>query len=84
MTLTLKYHHHNHSVCLLAYHFVTCTKRRRPELEGIDVDLLKQAVKKYPIEIHVGECMPDHIHLLIQAPATFSPAYIAKAGQRYF
>ncbi|SMC55477.1 IS200/IS605 family transposase [Sporomusa malonica] len=76
--MKMPYIYHNHSVCLLAYHFVTCTKKRKPELEGISLDLFKQAVSKYPLTIHVGEVMPDHIHLLIQAPTTFSPAYIAK------
>ncbi len=78
MTLKLKYITHNHSACLLAYHFVTTTKKRRPELEGISLDLFRMALKKYPVTIHVGEVMADHIHLLVQAPATFSPAYIAK------
>jgi putative transposase len=42
------------------------------------MDLFKQAIEKYPLQIHEGEVMPDHIHLLIQAPATHSPAQIAK------
>lgn len=76
--MKIPYIKHNHSICLLAYHFVTVTKRKKPELEGIDLKLFKQAVEKYPITIHVGEIMPDHIHMLVQAPATFSPSYIAK------
>ena len=76
--MKIPYIKHNHSICLLAYHFVTVTKRRKPELEGIELDLFKLAVEKYPITIHVGEIMPDHIYLLIQAPSTFSPSYIAK------
>jgi putative transposase len=70
--------HHNHSVCLLAYHFVTCPKRRKNDLQGITVDLFAEAISKHPLTIHVGEVMPDHIHLMIQAPATYSPAEIAK------
>jgi putative transposase len=71
--------HHNHSVCLLTYHFVTSPKMRHSELtDDITVDLFKQAIAKYPLQIHVGEIMPDHIHLMIQAPATLSPANIAK------
>ena len=70
MVLKLKYHHHNHSVCLLAYHFVTCTKKRKPELEGISLDLFKQALKKYLIEIHVGEIMLDHISYSSVNPST--------------
>lgn len=78
MTLKLKYITHNHSACLLAYHFVTTTKMRRPELEGITLDLFRLALKKHAVTIHVGEIMPDHCHLLVQTPATYSPAYIAK------
>ena len=78
MTLKLKYITHNHSACLLAYHFVRTTKKRRPELEGITLDLFRLALKKHAIIIHVGEVMVDHCHLLVQAPATYSPAYLAK------
>ncbi|KYZ77179.1 hypothetical protein AXX12_03335 [Anaerosporomusa subterranea] len=76
--MKIPYIKHNHSICLLVYHFVTVTKRRKPEFEGIDLKLFKAAIANYPITIHVGEIMPDHIHLLIQAPAIFSPAYLAK------
>lgn len=57
-----------------------CVKRRRKELtDAITVELFREAVSKYPIEIAVGEVgEQDHIHLMIQAPATFAPSYIAK------
>lgn len=71
--------HHNHSVCLLVYHFVTCPKRRKNELtEAVSVNLFEEAISKYPITIHAGEVMPDHVHFMVQAPATMAPAQIAK------
>jgi len=70
---------HNHSVCLLTYHFVTCPKQRKQVLtDAITVDVFRKAIKNHPLQIHVGEIMPDHIHLLIQSPATLSPAKIAQ------
>jgi len=74
MTLKLKYITHNHSVCLLAYHFVTTTKKRRNKLDDVTLDLFRLALKKYPITIHIGEIMPDHIYPLIQAPSIFASA----------
>lgn len=64
--MKIPYIKHNFSIYLRAYHVVTCTKRRKPELEGIALDLFKHAVEKYPITIHIGEIMPDHIHMLIK------------------
>jgi len=77
--MNLKPIHHNHSVCLLAYHFVTVTKCRRQELQdNITVALFTEAIKHYPLTIHTGEIMPDHVHFMVQAPATIAPAQIAK------
>lgn len=77
--MNLKPIHHNHSVCLLAYHFVTVTKCRKHELiDPVTVDVFAESIKHYPLTIHIGEIMPDHVHFMIQAPATMSPAQIAK------
>ena len=40
--------------------------------------LFEEAIKQYPLTIHTGEVMPDHVHFMIQAPATIAPAQIAK------
>ena len=71
---------HNHSVCLLLFHFVVVCKRRRKELsEEITIDVIKNAIAHHPITIQEGEIGEnDHIHLLVQAPATLSPAEIAR------
>jgi putative transposase len=53
-------------------------KRRRNDLENITVETLRQAISYHPLYIHEAEVMPDHIHLMLQAPATQSPAQIAK------
>ena len=77
--MDLKPIHHNHSVCLLAYHFVAVTKYRKHELtEAITVSLVEKAISNYPLTIHAGEVMPDHVHFMVQSPATIAPAQIAK------
>lgn len=73
--MKFEYIRHNHSTCLLVYHLVFCTKRRQPELkENITVELFKLAISNYPLYIAVGECMPNHVHLMIQAPASYAPS----------
>lgn len=77
--MRLKPIHHNHSVCCIAYHFVTVNYRRRKELPDELVDMVREAVAKYPIKIiegNVGE--RDHLHLVIQSDNTLSPAQVAK------
>jgi len=77
--VNLKPIHHNHSVCLLVYHFVTVTKCRKHELlDPVTVELFTESIRHYPLNILVGEIMPDHVHFMIQAPTTMSPAQIAK------
>lgn len=72
--------HHNHSVCLLTYHFIVVCKKRKKELtEQVTIDLFRKAIEKYPITILEGEIgEQNHVHLLIQTSAILSPAQIAK------
>ena len=71
---------HNHSVCLICFHVVFCTKYRKPELtEAITISLFEQAIGKYSqLKILEGEVMPDHCHFLVQADSTTLPSDIAK------
>ena len=70
---------HNHSVCLLLYHFVTTTKYRRKELTAdITKELIQDAITNYRLQIHSLSVEPDHIHIMVQAPTTHSPADIAR------
>ncbi|MEA1998153.1 MAG: IS200/IS605 family transposase [Euryarchaeota archaeon] len=71
-----------HSVYLCNYHFVFIPKYRKSILGGTvktDMeDLFIKIAKKYEIEIVAMEIMPDHVHLFVNAPPRYSPAYIIK------
>ena len=72
MKLKNGYYTNRHSCYLLQYHLVLVTKFRRPVLQnGIDVFLLDYT-KNYFLEQGVKileiNVMPDHIHILFEAP----------------
>ena len=65
----------------IQYHIVWCTKYRKQVLNnGIDTELLQltnEMCKELDISIITSECMPDHIHLLIDcSPQHFIPTII--------
>ena len=80
-----KYHHVSHSKYLLKYHFVFCCKYRKKCFNGEEVterikSLFTDIAAKSGFSIDVMEVdptMPDHIHVLVDAPPTLSPTDIA-------
>ncbi len=72
----------SHSRYSLQYHLVWIPKYRRSFLVGKIADRLKQILKEiafdYRINIIAMEVMPDHIHMLIEAPPKYSPAKLAQ------
>lgn len=77
-----EYKHKAHNVSVLLYHFVCPTKYRRLVIsEDVDNTLKKvcqEISMRYEIEfIEIGTDK-DHVHFLIQAVPTMSPAKIIK------
>jgi len=68
----------SHSRYSLQYHLVWIPKYRRSFLVGEIADRLKQILKEiafdYRINIIAMEVMPDHVHMLIEAPPKYAPA----------
>ena len=66
------YYRNNHSCFLLQYHLVLVTKYRHPVIKGELEERLKSYVLMYFKErgcpILAVETMPDHIHILFEAP----------------
>jgi len=66
----------------LQYHLVWIPKYRRSFLEGKIAERLKQILKEiardYHIQIIAMEVMPDHVHMLIDAPPKYAPSKIAQ------
>jgi len=71
-----------HSRYDLKYHLVWITKYRRSFLEGQMEIRLRQILtdisSEYDFHIIAQEIMPDHIHMLIEAPPKYPPATIAR------
>jgi len=71
-----------HSRYDLKYHLVWITKYRRSFLFGELATRLQQILseigREYGIHIIAQEVMPDHIHILIEAPPKYAPAMIAQ------
>ena len=66
------YYINRHSCFLLQYHLVLITKYRHPVIKGSIEQWLKDYTQTYFTErdciIQAFECMPDHIHILFDAP----------------
>jgi putative transposase len=64
----------------LKYHIVWIPKYRRGLLSGKIAERLKQILfqiaKEYGFRIIAIEVMPDHVHLLIEAPPKYAPSII--------
>lgn len=69
------------SVCNINYHFVWCTKYRKPYLAGISKDV-KSMLEKICLNrgwtIKELRVMPEHVHLFLEAPPYDSPTGIIK------
>ena len=71
-----------HTKYKIEYHFVWITKYRYPVLTG-DValrlrELVRQNCATFELEIIRGVVSKDHVHLLLSAPPTISPAEIMR------
>lgn len=71
-----------HSKHNLKYHFVWITKYRRSFLEGSIADrlieILDEIAHEYGFQIIAQEVMPDHVHMLIEAPPKYAPSKIVQ------
>ena len=76
------YNNGSHTVYDIKYHFVWITKYRYKILKGNIAlrcrELLRQGCNANGLTIIKGNIMPDHVHLLISAPTTMSPADIMR------
>ena len=65
-----------HGLYDLKYHFVWVTKQRKPVLEGSIGLRLREIIREvcsfYSVKILEGAVRPDHVHLLVSCPPTFS------------
>jgi putative transposase len=70
-----------HAVLDIKYHVVWITKYRYKILRGRVAerarDLLKQICQAREVVIMRGAVSPDHIHMLVSAPATLAPAKLS-------
>ena len=71
-----------HTKYKIEYHFVWITKYRYPVLTG-DValrlrELVRRTCATFELEIIRGVVSKDHVHLLLSAPPTISPAEIMR------
>ncbi len=66
----------------LQYHLVWIPKYRRSFLEGRIAErlmhILKEIARDYSFHIIAMEVMPDHVHLLIEAPPKYAPSKIVQ------
>ena len=71
-----------HAVFDIKYHVVWITKYRYKILRGRVAerarDLLKQICQAGEVVIIRGAVSPDHIHMLVSAPATIAPAKLVQ------
>ena len=72
----------SHSRYNLKYHIVWITKYRRSFLVGELAErlgqMLGQIARDYQFAIIAHEVMPDHVHILIEAPPKYAPSRIVQ------
>ena len=78
----MEYRQGSHTKYKIEYHFVWVTKYRYQVLTG-DValrvrDLARQTCTMLEIEVLRGVVSKDHVHMLVSAPPTISPAEIMR------
>lgn len=77
------YYVNQHSCFLLQYHLVLVTKYRHPvitgDLEAWLKEYIQQYFKKQGLIIQTMECIPDHIHILFDAPPNMNLANFVNA-----
>jgi putative transposase len=77
-----RYRRGPHTVTELKYHFVWKTKYSYPVLQGeIGLrlrELLREICVEKGLTVIKGNIRPNHLHVLVSAPAYYSPAKIAQ------
>jgi putative transposase len=77
-----EYRHSGHAVCDIKYHLVWITKYRYKILRGEVAerarDLIRQICHAREVVIVRGSVSPDHIHMLVSAPAHMAPAKLVQ------
>jgi putative transposase len=74
-------------VSTLRYHLVWCPKFRRPVLGGevaaALAGLLRERAAALGCQVEALEVMPDHVHLVVEAPPTLAPQQIVSQCKGY-
>ena len=77
-----EYRHSGHAVCDIKYHLVWITKYRYKILRGEVAerarDLIRQICHAREVVIVRGSVSPDHIHMLVSAPAHLAPSKLVQ------
>ena len=77
-----EYRHSGHAVCDIKYHLVWITKYRYKILRGEVAerarDLIRQICHAREVVIVRGSVSPDHIHMLVSAPAHMAPSKLVQ------
>ena len=77
-----EYRHSGHAVCDIKYHLVWITKYRDKILRGEVAerarDLIRQICHAREVVIIRGSVSPDHIHMLVSAPAHMAPSKLVQ------
>ena len=80
--MTVEYRTGPHTKYKIEYHFVWITKYRFQVLKGEIAlrvrELVRQTCAMFEIEVLRGVVSKDHIHILVSAPPTISPADIMR------
>ena len=67
---------------VLVYHFVWCTHQRQPlvtaDIERALYRCIEQQAHSLKCTVLAINGMPDHVHIVLRAPAVLSPAQIMK------
>jgi len=71
----------------IGYHFIWCSKYRRPvfvdDIEKRLKQLLKEKAKELSVQILSMEVMPEHVHLFVKATPVDSPHFIVQQLKGY-
>lgn len=77
------YYKNKHSCYLLQYHLVLITKYRHPVITGGVETFLKDYITRYfkdrDVKLQELETMPDHVHILFDAPPQINLAEFVNA-----
>src|SRR4051794_5661720 len=80
-----EYRHSGHAVCDIKYHLVWITKYRykilRGEVAERTRDLIRQICHAREVVIVRGSVSPDHIHMLVSAPAHLAPRSLCNTSK---